>query len=360
MADTRGGASNLKFSDLVPTLKGESNWEQWKQCMEIALNSIDLSYWPLLIGQDKRPPNLPGMEDSDYEAFEDTVTEIIDDAPSASASASASAPAAPSTQPATKKADITKRKKAQQAWDQRNAIVLSYVASSLDSTMLVYIRRGNTVTLVYEELRTLCEAKTFFSVGNKVTKWATWKYKPGMKPEEFVTKWRHLFTEMQEAFPIKQRIPSLYAIYMFLHAVSNNTACQHWLNTVSIRDDWSYDKNLHNIFGDFIAFEGRRIGNDRQLQQQQQASSNVASADTNKKKKKDKSKSKDDSKDKDNKDNKPKTQYCPFHKRETQHKAKDCFLNPKKKDKSESANKAEPAAADKPAVAASTSMQNLW
>ncbi|KAJ5124498.1 uncharacterized protein N7515_008323 [Penicillium bovifimosum] len=346
MMESRGGPSSIKFSDLVPTLEGETNWEAWKQCMEIGLNGIDLTYWPLLIGQNERPSNLPGMEEAaDNEFFDDSVTEIIDDDTPTSAPTATSA--ATITQPAAKKADITKRKKLQQAWDQKNAIVLSYLALSLDATMKVYIRRGNTAAQVYEELRSLCEAKTFFTVGNKVTEWATWKYKPGIKPEEFVTKWRHLLTEMQEAFPVKQRVSPLYAIYMFLHAVSNNTACQHWLNTVSIREDWSYDKNLHNIFGDFIASEGRRIGNDLQLQQQ--ASSNVASVDEKKKKKKEKSNDKDDRVNK-----RQKTQYCPFHKRETQHKAKDCFLNPKRK--AESANNAEP----QPPVAASASMENLW
>ncbi|KXG46165.1 uncharacterized protein PGRI_050210 [Penicillium griseofulvum] len=153
--------------------------------------------------------------------FEDTVTEIINDNTPASASNSAftSAPTTASTnaaskQPTAKKVDGTKRKKLQQVWDQKNAIVLSYVASSLNATMLVYIRRGNTTAQVYEELRGLCEAKTFFTVGNKVNKWATWKYEPGIKPEGFVTKWRHLFTEMQEALPIKQRVSPRYGIYM--------------------------------------------------------------------------------------------------------------------------------------------------
>ncbi|KAJ5517476.1 hypothetical protein N7527_009036, partial [Penicillium freii] len=83
--DSRGGASNLKFSDLVPTLKGE---------------------------QDKRPANLPGIEDvSDAEAYKDTLTEIIDDTPSTSAPASAPASASASAS----KTAITRCKKAQQA-----------------------------------------------------------------------------------------------------------------------------------------------------------------------------------------------------------------------------------------------------
>ena len=41
------------------------------------------------------------------------------------------------------------------------------------------------------------------------------------------------------------------------------------------------------------------------------------------------------------------------------HKAKDYFLNPKKKDKSESANKADIVATDKPAITTSTSIENL-
>ncbi|KAJ5252876.1 hypothetical protein N7489_003286 [Penicillium chrysogenum] len=165
---------------------------------------------------------------------------------------------------------------------------------------------------------------------------------------------------MQRAFPVKQRIPPLFALYTFLYAVGNNTACQNWLNSVTIHDEWSYDKNLQYFIGAFIASEGRRLLNDRQFSQQQASSnvaSNDASADSNNKKKKKKDKSKDDKKDGDDNKKQGKKQYCPFQERETFHKPKDCFLNPKKKDK-ESANKAE--AADKPAVAASASIENLW
>jgi hypothetical protein len=45
---------------------------------------------------------------------------------------------------------------------------------------------------------------------------------------------------MQRAFPVKQRIPTLFALYTFLYAVGNNTACQNWLNSVTIHDEWSY------------------------------------------------------------------------------------------------------------------------
>ncbi|OQE22779.1 hypothetical protein PENFLA_c012G02513 [Penicillium flavigenum] len=100
MAESHG-TSDLKFSVFVPRLKGESNWELWKQRMEIALNSKDPSYWTILTGQEKRPPNLPGTEESNVEAFDDTVTDIIDDTPSTSTPA----PTAAAAQPATEEAD---------------------------------------------------------------------------------------------------------------------------------------------------------------------------------------------------------------------------------------------------------------
>ncbi|OQE86131.1 hypothetical protein PENNAL_c0022G08745 [Penicillium nalgiovense] len=222
MAESHG-TPDPKFSDFVPRLKGASNWELWKQRMKIALNSKDPSYWAILIGQGKRPPDLPGMEESDVEAFDDTATEIIDDIPSASTPA----PTTAAAQPATEEADLSRRKKA--------------------------------------------------------VEWVTWKYKPGVKPEEFVTKWRQLFTEMKEAYPIKEDVSSLCALLMFLHAVSNNTACQYWLSTVSIPTTSFF---------------------------------HIASADKNK----------------GNKDKKQtKMVYCPFHERKTKHKPKECFLNPKNK-----------------------------
>ncbi|KGO39027.1 Integrase, catalytic core [Penicillium expansum] len=357
MTETHG-STDPKFTELVPSLKGETNWEQWNQLMEIALNGKNLTYWGLLTGIEGRPRDLTGDEASQPGADEEV--EVFQDAtPAPTGSSTAPIPTVTSgsgsgsrtTKPPTAAA-IRAQAKLQASWDQRNAVVLSYVASTLDVTMSVYLRRGKTAAEVYEDLRQLCEAKNFYSVSNKAIKWATWKYKPGNKPEDFVTKWRHLLTEMQEAYPAAERVSALHAIHMFLHAVGGNTGCQHWLNTVSIREDWSYDRNLQHIFGDFIASEGRRIGNDR-VQSQQQASSNVASTD---KKKKDKKKK--DSK-KDSKDSKDQV-WCPFHKRETVHKPADCFLNPKnKKDsKPESANKADakPAAAN----AASSSPDNLW
>jgi hypothetical protein len=111
------GSSDLKFSDLVPSLKGEANWEVWKQCIEIALNGKYLSYWPLLTGLDKRPENLPGMENANTEATDE---EDADDDPiSTSDPITSTATTTATAQPTSTKAAITKRKKTQQEWDRR-------------------------------------------------------------------------------------------------------------------------------------------------------------------------------------------------------------------------------------------------
>jgi hypothetical protein len=159
------GSSDLKFSDLVPSLKGEANWEVWKKCIEIALNGKDLSYWPLLTGLDKRPENLPGMENANAETTDE---EDADDDPiSTPGPTTSTATTTATAQPTSTKAAITKRKKAQQEWDLKNAVVLAYVASYLDVTMLVYIRRRRSAAQVYEELRSLCEARcTSFGAGS--------------------------------------------------------------------------------------------------------------------------------------------------------------------------------------------------
>ncbi|KAJ6125834.1 hypothetical protein N7471_010327 [Penicillium samsonianum] len=242
--------------------------------MKIALNGKHLTYWGLLTGLEPRPLDLTAEQQAISDAnaaaqaaaasqvttrsaaaTTEDVTEVVDEASTTPAPIPAAKP--PSS------AAVKARAKLQNDWDQRNATVLTYVASTLDITMSVYQLDDATVPEVYEELRAICDAKTFYSVSNKAIKWATWKYKPGVRPEDFVTKWRHLFTEMQQAYPVKGNVSSLHAIHMFLHAVGNDTACQYWLNTVSINENWSYDRNLQHIFGDFIASEGRRIGNDR-------------------------------------------------------------------------------------------------
>ena len=246
-----------KFSDYVPTLKGEANQEIQKQYVEISLNSIDPTFWPIFVGDNKRPPNLPSIQDN--KVFEDTVTEIdnntptSDFAPASSLSAFTStstsvptpAPASdPAPAPAAAKTAIAKRVKEQLIWDRKNAVILTHITSYLDISLIVYVRRGYTASMVYQELRHVYKAKTFFNVSIKANKWLSQKYKPSIKPDDFVNKWRLLYNKMQGAFPIKQRIPPLFALYTFLYAIGNNTTYQNWLNSVTIHNKWLYNKNL--------------------------------------------------------------------------------------------------------------------
>lgn len=74
---------------------------------------------------------------------------------------------------------------------------------------------------------------------------------------------------MQGAYPRNQQVPAYHAIHVFMHAVSANPTCQLWLNTVSIDDKVSPKRSLQVLYRDFIASEGRRLGNDRSHQPQQ-------------------------------------------------------------------------------------------
>jgi hypothetical protein len=68
---------------------------------------------------------------------------------------------------------------------QKNAVVLAYVASSLDVTMLVYIRRRRSAAQVYEELRSLCEARcTSFGAGSPEGAPATYRQFPPAGPNQ--------------------------------------------------------------------------------------------------------------------------------------------------------------------------------
>ena len=198
-----------KFLDYVPALKGEANWEIQKQYIKIGLNGIDPIFWPIFVGDNKRPPNLPGMQDD--EVFEDIVTEIDDDTPTSdfalasglsafiSTSISVPTPALasdPTLAPAAAKTAIAKRVKEQLIQDRKNAVILTYITSCLDVSLMVYVRRGYTASMVYQELRYVCEAKTFFNVGMKANKWLSQKYKPSIKPDDFVNKWRLLYNKM--------------------------------------------------------------------------------------------------------------------------------------------------------------------
>lgn len=43
-AESRG-LTDPKLTDFVPLLVAESNWDQWKQLLEIALNGKNFTYW---------------------------------------------------------------------------------------------------------------------------------------------------------------------------------------------------------------------------------------------------------------------------------------------------------------------------
>ncbi|KOS36088.1 hypothetical protein ACN38_g13226 [Penicillium nordicum] len=128
---------------------------------------------------------------------------------------------------------------------------------------------------------------------------------------------------MQGAYPRNQQVPAYHAIHVFMHAVSANPTCQLWLNTVSIDDKVSPKRSLQVLYRDFIASEGRRLGNDRSHQPQH------------------------------------------YHDGPATHKSADCYLNPKNKVKGRGKGKrggkkpesANPAAA---ANAASKGDDNLW
>ncbi|KAJ5967085.1 hypothetical protein N7501_003333 [Penicillium viridicatum] len=216
------GTSEREFSGIVPKLKGGANWEHWKRCLRIALDAMDLSYWGILTGVEACPKDL---FDPSADQFVDTQLEGKE---------------TPAPRPKTAAA-ITAHWKLQMEWDEKDATILTYVASTLDPLPSV-----------------------------KATKWINLRYKPGVKPEKFVVKWRLLMTEMQDAYPASQRVSPLFAIHMFLNAVANNTACRDWLNTVSPRHNLSDKHYLEKIFDSFITSEDRRLRNLHHESQHQQ------------------------------------------------------------------------------------------
>ncbi|KAJ5699867.1 hypothetical protein N7536_002880 [Penicillium majusculum] len=48
------GLANPKLTDFVALLVRESDWDQWKQLLEIALNGKDFTFWGILTGVEKR------------------------------------------------------------------------------------------------------------------------------------------------------------------------------------------------------------------------------------------------------------------------------------------------------------------
>ncbi|KAJ5520863.1 hypothetical protein N7463_001316 [Penicillium fimorum] len=179
MADKKTGTSRPSFTDLVPDLTGESNWQLWKKNLRIYLNSQDRSYWGILTGKDKRPEDLPGtpvdLDDADF----DNTASIADSTTSAASTAGAKPPSASA---------IKARTKLQDEWDDKDCIILAFLALAVEPNMSTYVTEGFTSAMVYQELKDLCEANISNNTSAKAIKWINWKYKPGVKPEEFVRK----------------------------------------------------------------------------------------------------------------------------------------------------------------------------
>lgn len=235
------------IQDIVPILKGSVNFDLWKDRMSMGLRARDPSLWDIMTGIEPRPLGL-----ADTIEVESNLSSV------------ATASITPRSSHTPSPSSVMSHEMSQIEWDKKDARVLTYIIVTIDASISDHVSMNKTSAEVYASLRKAYEVPPAFTpsmiTADKVSAWQNWKYKPGMKPEAFVARWRQLFTDAQRCYPSNDRISYRYAFHVFLLAVGANPVCQAWLNTVQWADMWGSAWNLEYLFGEFVVAERRRLG----------------------------------------------------------------------------------------------------
>ena len=305
--------------DFFPLLEGKSNWDEWKQHLEVLMNAKHSSLLKIITGVERRPEEIVAAAAA-IEAMikEDTETAVQEAHNTTSRSLNTTGPGDNVSPSATSTTTFTtKSEKYQTEWDVNNKMALAYLASTVNDGMSHHIGERKTAHEVYESLREACEVGTPLSSCLKSIRWSTYKYEAGKSFVDFLNKWQYYLAELQQAYPADQQVPPLFCFHTFISAVSHNPACVPWLNTLSLDGKGYHEHELDVLYNKFWAAESRRLGLDRERTDTSTATHSSSFRDIAFRDANSNNMRKDES-------------YCAIHKR-TGHSTKDCYSNPKKK-----------------------------
>ncbi|KAJ5872386.1 uncharacterized protein N7529_004739 [Penicillium soppii] len=241
------------FRDSIIILEGECNWAMWKVTLQSEISSNDDRLWGIITGKEARP--------RDFVLQASTTARL-------GTKSSISSPSI-SLDPLDE-AIISEVEKAQGEWDHRNGLALTYIQSTINTTMAqaVHIEDCHLAYEAFESLRKICERNPPFTAYTTAVRWLTYKYEPEQNPHEFVQNWAGRLADMQmtqPSSPVSERL----CCQVFLAAVINNPACHAWL------DELSYDKGVYTepdivaLYGRFRELELRRISLEEQQEDAQ-------------------------------------------------------------------------------------------
>lgn len=251
----------LTISDLVPTLKGTSNFKAWYTNMEVFMVAREPKLWQIFTGKLSRPADI---NVSNATAAAAAVKEIQDSINEKVAIRNATTlledkPIEIVTAPTiTIDIAVKIRDLNQEEWDSYDRAIIAYVRATIAPDIAVLIAEGARSATIHTQLKeawgTISKQEAF----HKYNVFMNLVYK-GSKPEDFVKKWRQHLKGVLDTFPSGETLSWIIPYHQFMRAASYTKECHPFLNNVKLDTEKSLPQNLESLTTAFISFEERRL-----------------------------------------------------------------------------------------------------
>lgn len=269
--------SSITIGELVPKLKGSSNWRTWYERMKGYMLTHDKNVWKFFTGDLTRPEN---VDESNEEEVVAAVVKLQEECDKKSALRAATALL-------TGKPDVSHAKikvnndilfgtieQTQTEWDLLDLTAITYVQATVTAGMAVYILPGASAKQVHDRRKKVCGTPSSEEAAQRFHKLVQYVYK-GSKPKVFIQKWRQYLQDFRETFPEDEKI-SYFMDFQFLHeAISGVKECDAFLTTYRRDPKESWEQNFETFTSAFIAYELRRLSRNASAPIQQPAANSA-------------------------------------------------------------------------------------
>ena len=246
-------------SSFLPILEGKSNWDEWKQHLEVVLGAKHINLLEIITGVEKRPEDIVAAAVA-IEAMIRPKEPL--GSHSHEAAPQSSNPSLPCQAASSTSSPPDSEKPYQARWEARNKLALGYLTATIHERMSHHVVKGRTAHEVFESLREVCEDSSRLSPCLKSIRWTSYKYEPGQNAGDFLHKWRSYLAEMRASYLPGQQVPAIFCYHVFIGAVSNNPGCIPWLNTLCLDRRGFQEQELVAVYESFLTAESRRLGRD--------------------------------------------------------------------------------------------------
>lgn len=234
-----------KIRDTVPLLKGEVNFDVWRDSLRRYMNAVDLGLWPVVTGVTSSPISEPLKVPTD-----DTVRNTI-------VSEQGTERDAISDDDIRRwvKKNILEPNKELQWFRQKHAKAIYFIGSSLDDSLLPFIHGLDDAAAAYNAI---CRTYGSINAYTFQAKWSAWvncKYVPGGNPTTFLAKWQCALSELKKCLPdFNLHLSFQYA--QFMQAIQANPNTENFLN--NFKPNLTDSDLMETVFAEFMAFESSR------------------------------------------------------------------------------------------------------